>query len=680
VSGCARILLTGGGTAGHVNPALAIGRALGGEQSKFLYVGVAGRAEADVVPREGLPLAFVRSAAFPGLRPSPAWIPFVLNLTAGTLKAAWLLRRFKPEVIVATGGFASAPIVFATSVLRRLGLLKTRLYVHEQNAAPGTMNLLAGRLADRVFVSFPETVALFPGKGVLTGYPLRGRIQVGARDACRAALDFQIPEGRQVVFAFGGSQGARTINHAIVDALAELLPHRDRLFIIHGTGLRPKGRGYDPGGETETRLEQRYGKAERQMIDTFYVRRPYFHGIEHVYGLTDLAVVRAGAGTLNEIASLGLPSIVVPKVNLSGEHQVMNARSLAQRGGAVVLYEETRLTDGVLTEVLDGHVLAATIVGLLGDKSRLATMSQSAHDFVHGNALEVIRQYVEADLSGQAGTLPVPDVPPAGRPMMGNHALLACLERGFARNRDGYLTDGQLACADDRAYYISRAASLLASPSWETRNLGIKLIGLLRATGKLPLVLAILADRRPAAWYKRLLGGDFEQVGFIRRNALTTIARLGCVTPAVEQALLAALADPYFEARAEAARTIAALDAQFSDEARTRLVTKLTTLLADRWLEVAAAAAETLGHVGDHSQALPVLLGLQGHRYWMVRAAGLKGLLSLIERGKAGDLTTLETRVRGFVLTATDFRPEFQIKTAFARVIDAIAARRGAAS
>ena len=88
--------------------------------------------------------------------------------------------------------------------------------------------------------------------------------------------------------------------------------------------------------------------------------------------------------------------------------------------------------------------------------------------------------------------------------------------------------------ADDRAYYVSRAASLLASPSWESRNLGVKLLGLLQARDKLPLVLALLSDRRPAPWYKRLLGGDFEQVGFIRRNALTTIARLGTVTPEVE--------------------------------------------------------------------------------------------------------------------------------------------------
>ena len=136
--------------------------------------------------------------------------------------------------------------MLAAAILRRMGLLSARVYVHEQNAAPGKLNLLVGRLADRVFVSFPDTLAEFPGNGTMAGYPLRRRIQKTDRDAARAALDFKVPAGRQVVFAFGGSQGARTINRALVDALGDLLPHRDRLFIIHGTGLPPGRRRARP--------------------------------------------------------------------------------------------------------------------------------------------------------------------------------------------------------------------------------------------------------------------------------------------------------------------------------------------------------------------------------------------------------------------------------------------------
>jgi UDP-N-acetylglucosamine--N-acetylmuramyl-(pentapeptide) pyrophosphoryl-undecaprenol N-acetylglucosamine transferase len=667
MSVCSRILLTGGGTAGHVNPALAIGRALGDERTRFLYVGVKGRAEAQVVPREGLPITFVRAAAYPGSRPSPAWIPFLINLTLGTLKALFVVRRFRPGVIVGTGGFAAAPVMFAAGLLRRLGLCRARIYVHEQNAAPGRLNLLVGRIADRVFVSFPETLATFPSNGWLAGYPLRRRIQPSSRAEAQQALDFPLPEGRFVVFAFGGSQGARTINHAVVDALRDLLPHRDRLFVIHGTGLTRDGRGYDPGRETEERLRAQYTEAEREAIATFYVSRPYFHGIEHVYALTDLAVVRAGAGTLCEIAALGIPSVAVPKVNLPGEHQVMNARALARCGGAVVLYEETRLIEGALVESLDGATLAASILGLSQDGPALARMAAGARSFIRGDALETIRR--------RGVRVPVTEAA-----VLGAATLLARLDRACGRSPAAYRVEDVVPSADDRAYYVSRATSLLAARAWESRNLGIKLIGLLQAREKLPLVLTLLTDRRPAPWYKRALGGDFEQVGFIRRNALTTIARLGVVTPEVEAALGAALDDPYYEVRAEAARSVAALGARISEPGRRALVVRLAGRLADAWLEVAAAAAETLGRVGDETTALPALLALQSHRYWMVRSAGLRGLLSLVERGRAGDLADLERQIRGFVLTATDFRPEFTIKTAYAHVLDAIARQRSQGS
>lgn len=675
-----RILLTGGGTAGHVNPALAIGRALGDERTTYLYLGVRGRAEDQIVPREGIPIRFVRASAYPGARPSLAWVGFLFNIVAGTLKAAFIIRSFEPDVIVGTGGYASAPTMLAAAMLRRLRLLSTRVYVHEQNAAPGRLNLLVGRLADRVFVSFPETLPAFPANGAMAGYPLRRRIRATDREAARAALDFRVPPGRQVVFAFGGSQGARTINRTVVDALGALLPHKDRLFIIHGTGLRREAGVSEADTETHARIARRYSAEERQAIDEFYVARPYFHDIENVYAVADLVVVRAGAGTLNEIAVLGLPAIVVPKINLPGEHQVMNARALASRGGATVLYEETRNEGGHLVEVLDGTLLATTILSLVGDPERLRRMGAANAGFSRRDALETIRRSIVDQETAPAVPL-VQAAPAGGGPgqLMTDRALLHTLERRRAGSPPAGIERHHEPSAEDRAYYISRAASLLASPNWETRNLGVKLIGLLEAREKLPLVIAILRDRAPAPWYKRVLGGDFEQVGFIRRNALATLARLGTVTPEVEGVLTSALADPYYEARAEACRSVTTLDRDLSDEGRARLIAGLTRLLGDHWLEVAAAAAEALGHVGGESDARPALLALMGHKYWMVRAAGLRGLLALVERGLGGDLELLDREARGFALTATDFRPEFTIRTSYARLIRAIATRKGAA-
>jgi UDP-N-acetylglucosamine--N-acetylmuramyl-(pentapeptide) pyrophosphoryl-undecaprenol N-acetylglucosamine transferase len=670
-----RILLTGGGTSGHVNPAIAIGRALGDAQTTYLFVGVRGRAEGEVVPREGLPIRFVRASAFPGMRPSPAWAPFLFNLCLGTLKAVFIIRAFNPEIIVGTGGFASAPVMLAAGALRRIGLLRARVYVHEQNAAPGRLNLLVGRMADRVFVSFPDALADFPANGVIAGYPVRQRITAGGRTEGGARLDFEVPAGRQVVFAFGGSQGARTINRAIVDALGTLLPYRDRLLIVHGTGLTRGGGGYDPGRETRARLESRYSPDDRRAIDTFYVSRPYFHDIEQVYARAHLVVVRGGAGTLNEVASLGLPAIVVPKVNLPGEHQVMNARALARCGGAVVLYEETRSEMGALVEALDGGRLASTVMSLLDDPARLASMAEAGRRFVRPDVLETIVRVVGGGPAPAGGA-----VGPQAAPLLGNQALLTKLERSSSMAREAFRIEEVLRSADDRAYYESRAASLLASDAWETRNLGVKLIGLLQARDKLPLILDLLRDRRPAPWYARLAGGDFVQVGFIRRNALTTVARLGVSSPDVEAALESALGDPYYEARAESARAIAALDHAISDAARERLIAALIGRLRDRWLEVAAASAEALGRIGREENALGALVDLQHHRYWMVRAAGLRALRSMVERGQAGSLEKLEREIRGFILTATDFRPEFTIRTSYGQLVAAIAERRRDAS
>ncbi len=669
----ARILLTGGGTSGHVNPALAIGRALGDPGTAYLYVGVRGRAEEEVVPREGMPIRFVRASAFPGLRPSAAWVPFLLNLGFGTLKAAFIIRAFRPDVIVGTGGFASAPVMLAAGCLRKVGLLRAGVYVHEQNAAPGRLNLLVGRLADRVFVSFPEALADFPANGVMAGYPIRQRIAEADGRSGAHQLDFDLPAGRQVVFAFGGSQGARTINRAVVDALGSLLPHRDRLLVVHGTGLSRGGNGYDPGRETRERLERTYSEADRRAIQSFYVARPYFHAIEQVYASASLVVVRGGAGTLNEVAALGLPAIVVPKVNLPGEHQVMNARALVRCGGAVVLYEETRSEHGALVEALDGGLLAKTILGLLGDPGRLAAMGSAVRGFVRPDVLQTIVGVIRDGLAPPAG----PSGPAAGESrLLGNQALLAKLERAASLSGDAYRVDQHVAAPDDLAYYVSRAASLLASDDWERRNLGVKLIGLLQARGKLPLILELLRDRRPAPWYKRVIGGDFEQVGFIRRNAITAIARLGQSSSDVESVLETALTDPYYEVRAEAARAIAALDRAIGEEGRARLIAALIARLRDAWLEVAAAAAEALGHIGRRDDALQALIDLQHHRYWMVRSAGLRALTAMVERGQAGDLDRLAREIRGFILTATDFRPEFTIRTSYGRLVAAIEEHR----
>ena len=171
-----KYLLTGGGTGGHVYPALAVADELRRRdpEAKFLYVGVRGRLEESVVPARGYPLRFVHARPFPRSRSPFALVWFALHLSLGILVASVLLLHFRPHVIFGTGGFVSAPIMFACGVLRRLGLCRARLFVYSPDAQPGLLNQIAGRLADRIGVVFEQAGRWFDMKRVaIVGFPVR---------------------------------------------------------------------------------------------------------------------------------------------------------------------------------------------------------------------------------------------------------------------------------------------------------------------------------------------------------------------------------------------------------------------------------------------------------------------------------------------------------------------------
>lgn len=360
--GAVRIVLAGGGTAGHVYPALAIAeiarRSLGAVE--LLYVGVRGRAEEHAVPAASIPIEYVEVR---GLSLSPLRLPgFVLALARGWSRARSILRGFDPDLVVSTGGFSSAPAVFAATTLRRSG--RPAILVHEQNAVPGRMNRVAGRLADRVCTSFEASGSFFPGdKVVHTGYPVRGSIQ--GHDRARARRSLDIPHDAFTVLAFGGSGGARSLNRGLVEALPALLD-RDGLHVIHGTG-RYFADDYDPRKDTARRVDD-LGIGESQ--------RARYHPVEYIedmgqaYAAADLVVCRAGAGTLAEVGTACVPSILVPKIGLPHEHQLANARDLVSSGCAWMIEErDDPARPG--TKRLQASALADRILEVRADPSLL---------------------------------------------------------------------------------------------------------------------------------------------------------------------------------------------------------------------------------------------------------------------------------------------------------------------
>jgi UDP-N-acetylglucosamine--N-acetylmuramyl-(pentapeptide) pyrophosphoryl-undecaprenol N-acetylglucosamine transferase len=667
-----RILLTGGGTAGHVNPALAIGSVLASADTRFLFVGVRGRVEEEVVPREGIPIKFIRASGLPsGISLDMVW--FLINLLIGTIQSIFILLGFRPDTIVGTGGYVSAPVTIAAALLRKVRLSKAGIFLHEQNAVPGKLNQLMGRFADKVLVTFPETLSYFPERGVLVGYPLRKRIAKVSREEAREKASLKIPAGRKTILVFGGSQGSRTINRALVDALEYLLPYRDRLFIIHGVGLF-KSTEYNAVKDTEERLRRLYTAEQLNSIEEFYIHRAFFHDIQFLYSLSDLVVARGGAGSLKEISAMGLPALIIPKSNLPGDHQVMNARSMERAGGAEILYEQIAPVNGRLSEWVDGKVLAEKLLSLLQDEARLEKMSRRNCAFLNQDALAQIERLI---LHGQS------DIEQTARPahvetkdevLPGNRSLLALLEKALDKHRHAYKPELVIPRLQDLEYLKTRASALLIHPSWPERNLGVKLIGLLHAKEKIPALLSLFNDRKRVSIFKRLLGGDFEQVGFIRRNVVIALVRMNELSAEVEEALLAGLRDPYYEVRAEAAHAAAFFSSRLSSPAD--FISVLLKLLMDRNIDVSTAAAEALGKLGGEYDALPALLGLWDIRLWRMRAAVLRGILHIVERGQVSNLDILEEQVPKFILTSTDFRPHFEIKFAYKRLMESVSKKK----
>jgi UDP-N-acetylglucosamine--N-acetylmuramyl-(pentapeptide) pyrophosphoryl-undecaprenol N-acetylglucosamine transferase len=658
-----RIVLSGGGTGGHVNPALAIAEGIKSREpeTRFLYIGVKNKAESVIVNRAGYELRFVFSEGYPGIGPSFRTLRFLFKLGLGIVQSIIILIEFAPKWIIATGGYVSAPVIIAAIVLKELKIARVRIFLHEQNSIPGQLNALMGRWVDKVLLTFPQTLSFFPNATVV-GYPIRHSIVPIPPEQARERLSFEIPQGRDVIFAFGGSQGARTINRAIVDALPFLLPHRDRLFIIHGSGLASSVE-YDAAADTERRIEKTLSPEQRALLGELYYREDYFHNIAEIYSVSSLIVCRSGAGSLNEISRIGKPALLIPKVNLPGDHQVMNARAMKSAGAAEVLFEDTVMENGELLEKLEGRVLAEKILSLVENATLLGLMGERSKDFLRRKAIERILSEIYGDMrfmdsNGQQAT--------PFRDLARNAQVLHMLSTAYSFSGRNFDPASVVDDPDDLAYYRHRAAGLLSRKGWQDRNLGVKLIGLTRYREKIPTLLKMLSDRTPVSKIKKFFGGDFVQVGFIRRNIVQALQVMDHFDSDVEKHLLAALEDPYFEVRAQACRSAA----HFGPFAAGKKlwINGIVERLEDDCFEVVIEAARALGEIGTDWEAAEALFSMNESHYWQVRNAALCGLKRMIERGVVKASEEMLSKTSSFILTSTDFRPRFEIKETYGAI------------
>jgi UDP-N-acetylglucosamine--N-acetylmuramyl-(pentapeptide) pyrophosphoryl-undecaprenol N-acetylglucosamine transferase len=358
-----RVVVTGGGTGGHLFPAMAAVEALRRRrpEAEVLFVGAARGVEAAILPRAGQPFRGLEVSPVAG-RDALARLRTVLALPLVVARARGILREFGPTVVLGVGGYASVPTVVAAR-LERIPVV-----LHEQNAYPGLANRWLARWAAAVGVSFDAAAGHFPaGRATVTGNPVRAAITPGDPAPARRALGLE-PE-RFTVLVFGGSQGAHRLNAGVRDALPELAAGPRRFQFVHATGPRDLDemrRAYRAQG-TPARVE------------------PFLDDMASAYRAADFALCRAGAGTIFELAAVGKPALLVPYPHAANDHQRQNAEAMVQAGGAWLL----------LDEYCDGPRITATLGAAHDKPEQLRSMAVKAATLARPRAADGIVDLLE---------------------------------------------------------------------------------------------------------------------------------------------------------------------------------------------------------------------------------------------------------------------------------------------
>lgn len=347
-----RIVIAGGGTGGHVIPALAIARVLKEEHgAELLFIGTARGIENRLVPAAGFPLELIDVGALKNVSLATR-LSTLVALPRALLRSRRLLRDFQADVVLGVGGYASGPAMLAAV------LTGVPRVAFESNVVPGFANRVVARWVTAAAVQFPESVRSFRN-AQLTGTPVRREFfSVGPRQT----------GGQPTLLVFGGSQGAAPLNRVMMAAAASLQESVPGLQIVHQTGERD--------------FEAVMSAYERAGVNSTVSR--FIERMWEAFASADLLLCRSGASTVAEVSAAGRPAIFVPFPRAADDHQRRNAESLVQAGAAVLLPESE----------LKPERLVETVRDLLADRARLRAMSESARHLAHPDAARTIAALV----------------------------------------------------------------------------------------------------------------------------------------------------------------------------------------------------------------------------------------------------------------------------------------------
>ncbi len=343
-----KVLIAGGGTGGHINPGLAIAKYIMKKDpsAEITFVGTKKGLETRLVPREGFTLETITVRGF-RRKLSLDTVLALKELVQSFFQASRLIKKLRPDVVIGTGGYVCGPVLY---VAAKKGI---PTLIHESNAFPGVTNRLLERYVNCVAISFKDAAKYFKNRDKLvhTGNPVRQELLNTNREAVLNKLD--IVEGKPLLVTMGGSRGARKINETVVEMLNTRF--KGEFNLIFATGESQ----FDDI-KLSVCLDEKY----KRMVKVV----PYIYDVGQVYAASDLMICRAGAITISELQTMGIPSILIPSPYVTANHQEHNARSLEKDGGAVVILENE----------LNADILYNSIIKLISNRDVLSKMAVDA--------------------------------------------------------------------------------------------------------------------------------------------------------------------------------------------------------------------------------------------------------------------------------------------------------------
>lgn len=337
-----KILVSGGGTGGHIYPALAFIQEVKKHHQdvEILYIGTDNGLEKKIVSKEGIPFQAIRLSGFKR-KLSFENVKTVIRFLKGVQKSKQIIKTFQPDVALGTGGYVCAPVVYAASKM------KIPTIIHEQNSVPGLTNKFLSKYVDKVAICFEEASAFFPKeKVVFTGNPRA--TEVANIETANIYEQFDLDKNKPTVLVVGGSRGARPINEAALELIKEMKDKQYQLLYVTG----------EAHFESVSKQLNDIGRPKNVKVTPFITNMP------SVLKAVDVIVSRAGATTLAEITAIGLPSILIPSPYVTNNHQEKNARALEKQGAAIVRLEKD----------VSGEQLKNDIEQLLLDKKAFERM------------------------------------------------------------------------------------------------------------------------------------------------------------------------------------------------------------------------------------------------------------------------------------------------------------------